>query len=191
MLGWGVCSLWELHHAWCRGRWKVGCGWSCGCVGTGSVPDAETCIGFPIQMSSWKINFGGMWWSHGCAPCAAQLGPFCALLCSGSISDRLLLNERRGMVHQTPLLRTRQKFHPPQNADTLKMQGAPRLLASSLCNLPSGDVCAVRVDLHVAARGWSSCPWSSLQIHVQMASWNRVCIINNFSRLVTYIEGGV
>lgn len=63
------------------------------------------------------------------------------------------------MVHETPLSGARQKFHPPQNADTLKTPAAPHLLASSLCNLPSGDVCAVRVRLHVAARGWRSCPW--------------------------------
>ena len=49
-------------------------------MGAGSVPDAGTCIGFPIQMSKLeKTVYGGRWWSDGCAPGAARLGPFCSI----------------------------------------------------------------------------------------------------------------
>lgn len=108
----------------------------------GSIPGAVTCVGFSRQMSKLENTLdSGMWWSNGCAPCAAQLRPFQSLFCAGSISDRLLLNGRGGMVHRAPVLRTRQKFHLPQNVGILKMLGVPQhKLISALFNLPPGDL---------------------------------------------------
>lgn len=65
-------------------------------------------------------------------------------------------------------------------------------LTSALCNLPAGDLCAVCVggDLHVAAAGWSRHPlWLLSRSKFKcLFSWNGVCIIDNFSGLVAYME---
>lgn len=70
-------------------------------MGAGSVPGDGTCIGFPIRMSKLgNTPYSGRWWSDGCAPFAAHLGPFFSLSSTGSISDRQMAG--RGVVHQAP-----------------------------------------------------------------------------------------